>query len=194
MRISCCSYVVEDWYPQSVYHYTASSSTNQVTYLTTRYKNLELLIFHHCLDRYLYQIFQAIHNTHFLYSINIGGTATRTNNEDYALSSQAVLFQVNGPTTQNVTITTTEDTKLEETETITLSLAPVQNHVVAGGISTTTISIIDDDGNYTISYLCIIHFYHTCTLHILYYIYSEYISSSHWQKSHLVASDTLPSC
>ena len=67
-----------------------------------------------------------------------------------------MLFQVNGPTTQNVTITTTEDTKLEETETITLSLAPVQNHVVAGGISTTTISIIDDDGNYTISYLCII--------------------------------------
>ena len=62
-----------------------------------------------------------------------------------------MLFQVNGPTTQNVTITTTEDTKLEETETITLSLAPVQNHVVAGGISTTTISIIDDDGNYTIS-------------------------------------------
>lgn len=76
-------------------------------------------------------------------SIALGGTATET--VDYTTSSAAVLFQVNGPTTKTVTITTKNDTKLEATETITLTLSSQSNHVVPGGIITTIVTIADND-------------------------------------------------
>ena len=86
----------------------------------------------------------------FIDSIQVTGTATE--NTDYTLSTKNFIFNPD-ESTKELTITTTDDERLESTETIILTLSSVTSHVTPGNIPSMTITIIDNDGLYLCLFL-----------------------------------------
>ena len=86
----------------------------------------------------------------FIDSIQVNGTATE--NTDYTLSTKNFIFNP-GESTKELNITTTDDERLESTETMILTLSSVTSHVTPGKIPSMTITIIDNDGLYLCLFL-----------------------------------------
>jgi len=79
-----------------------------------------------------------------------GGTATNGAGGDYTFTTPTAVSFTPGQTSKTVNITPIDDVTAESTETIILSLQNNTNALL-GGITSHTVSIIDDDGAPTIS-------------------------------------------
>ena len=72
-----------------------------------------------------------------------GGSAT--GGTDYTYSTTTVTFPANSTATKTVTINITDDAAVEGTETIILGLQNATNSATFGAVSSTTITIVDND-------------------------------------------------
>ena len=88
-------------------------------------------------------------NLHILLSLStIDGTASQPG--DYQQSSLSVVFNPGNPQERDVPIQIFEDTLIESTEVLSVQLTTADSDIVFTNGNTASISIIDDDGMFSL--------------------------------------------